>query len=241
MTTLLQAGFHCANPRATEAGDSIPSVAGAAHPEAAHRGVRRVVRRWIAGIALGGGLLCAPSLPGAEKSKAPSTITEPVFPEIPNACGYLSAELAANLVRARVRPGPANEHIPTFWSQCVYTGQGVIRRQVGFVFKFMLWDLFDVAGLAPEQLNFNATFVVGNIPPLEKRTDLGKVAFVYEKQGRTTLLVVTGFQGPPDGAKRPTEFVATYYLSDPDTPHDVRLAKLVEQARKHMEEWRARK
>lgn len=199
----------------------------------------RLLGRGVAGPVLGAVLLW--TAPGLEAAAAKSAkISEPMMAEIPDACGYLTATLASGLVRAKVRPGPANEHIPNFWSQCVYLGQGVRGRQVSFVFKFMTWDLFDVASLDPEQLEFNAGFVVGNLKPREKRNDLGKVAFVYEKQARTILLVVTGFQGPPDGAKRPTELVATYELADPETAHDVRLAKLLTEARRHLNEWRTR-
>lgn len=207
-----------------------------------HRSFWRLeTRRLVAVLVLGGALFGAVPLAGAAAAAKKAPITEPLMAEIPKASGYLTEMLAAGLLRAKVRPGAENEHIPTFWSQCVYYGQGVRNRKVAFVFKFMLWELFDIASLDPQQLDFNATFVVGNIPPLENRTDLGKVAFVYEKQHRTILLVVTGFQGPPDGAKRPTEFVATYELTDPETAHQVRLDKLLAEARRHLKEWHARK
>ena len=165
-------------------------------------------------------------------------IDEPLFTEIPNACGYLTEPLAKNLLRVgQVRAGPANEHIPNFWSQCAYSGQGVSGRNVRFVFKFMLYELYDVANLDPMQLDFNATFTGGGDPPVDKLTDLGKVSFVFEKGDVTTLMVVTGIQGPPDGANRPTEFVATYYLVDPDTPHAVRLEKLRAKAEEHLRDW----
>lgn len=184
-------------------------------------------------------LAAAPVSVEAQANEHPA-VTEPRFEEIPEACGYLTEELAQGLLRAKVRAGQANEHIPTFWSQCAYSGQGVVGRQVSFVFKFMLWTMFDVESLDPEQLSFNVTFAMSGVPPLEKLTDLGKVAFTYEKKDRSMLLVVTGFQGPPDGAGRPTEFIATYQLSDPDTPHEERLERLLDQARRHMAEWQSR-
>lgn len=239
MIALLQAGFRRVQPRAGGAAVSDPTSAGERSPEGTVEPVRCFLGRGVAALALCGSLLLASPVLGAAAKAA--KITEPMMAEIPHACGYLTETLAAGLLRAKVRAGPANEHIPEFWSQCVYHGQGVRGRQVSFVFKFMTWDLFDVAALDPQQLKFNATFVVGNIPPVEKRSDLGKVAFVYEKQARTILLVVTGFQGPPDGAGRPTEFVATYELADPDTAHDVRLANLLKEARRHLKEWQAKK
>lgn len=170
-----------------------------------------------------------------------SGMPEPYFAEIPNACDYLSESLARNLMRVeKVRAGAANEHIPTFWSQCTYSGKGVAGRNAGFVFKFMLYELFDVARLEPAQLDFNASFAGGGEPPVDKLPDLGKTAFVFEKGDRTTLMVITGIQGPPDGARRPTEFIANYYLADPDTPHAARLAKLTALAREHLQEWHSR-
>lgn len=179
-----------------------------------------------------------PASAGAVPANA---IDEPLFEEIPNACGYLTEPAAKNLLRVdRVRPSAANEHIPTFWSQCIYSGQGVSGRSVSYVFKFMLYELYDVAKLDPMQLDFNATFTGGGEPFVEKLTNLGKVSFVFLKKDRTTLMVVTGIQGPPDGAGRPTEMVANYALADPDTPHPQRLDKLRAKAIEHLAEWHAR-
>ena len=76
--------------------------------------------------------------------------------------------------------------------------------------------------------------------PLVKTLETpGKKAFVFEQRDTTVLMMVTGFQGPLDGAKQPTAFIATYSLSDPETNHPSRLAKLIEQAEKHMTEWSA--
>jgi hypothetical protein len=180
---------------------------------------------------------CIPAT-SAEETKAGS-VKEPRFAEIPKASTYLTEQLAAGFLRAKVREGPANEHIPTFWSQCMYAGVGVRSRDVQFVFKFMLWDLFDVAGLHPQQLLFNVTFAMSNTAPLERLDDLGKATFIYEKQHASMLLMITGIQGPPDGAGRPTELIATYRLSDPETPHKERVDKLLAQARRHLEEWLA--
>lgn len=162
------------------------------------------------------------------------------FDVVPEACGYLSEDLAANWLRAKVSPGGENEHIPTFWSQCVYYGQGVRSRQTGFVFKFMLFELFDVKSLDDEQLKFNATFASGGTPPLDLLRDLGTISFTYEKGDRSMLIVVTGIQGPPDGVGRRQEFIASYHLSDPETPHKERLERLVVEARKNLAEWFAR-
>lgn len=183
-------------------------------------------------------LACPPPLAAAEPKSA--TIDEPRFAEVPKAEAHLTEQLASGLLRAKVRPGPANEHIPTFWSQCLYSGVGVRSREVHFVFKFMVWEQFDVAGLDPQQLLFNVTFAMSNTPPVDRLDDLGKATFVYEKQHASMLLMITGIQGPPDGAGRPTELIATYRLSDPETPHKERVEKLVTEARRNLAEWLAR-
>jgi hypothetical protein len=164
---------------------------------------------------------------------------EPSFEDVPNACGLLTEPLAMGWLRSPVNASAANEHIPTFSSQCIYAGRGVASREVRFVFKFMLDEMFDIDALIPEQLTFNATFASGGLPPSATLTDLGRVSFAYERDPITLLLVVTGIRGPDDGAGRPTVFVASYQLSDPPTPHSRRLDTLIDVARQHLAMWQA--
>lgn len=165
---------------------------------------------------------------------------EPTLAEIPDACSYLTESAARGFLRVEgVSPSSGNEHIPTFWSQCIYGGRGTSSREVGFVFKFMIWELFDTA-LDPMQLEFNAQFTGGGVPPSSTLDDPGKVSFTFEDGDRTTLMMVTGMEGPPDNFGRPTEVVATYYLDDPDRPHQEKLDDLLEVARLHVAEWLAR-
>jgi hypothetical protein len=179
-------------------------------------------------------LLVLVPLPSAAQTRP----NEPAMAEIPDACSYLQESTARSLLRVeRVRPGPANEHIPTFWSQCTYSGEG--RREVGFVFKFMAWDLFDTGSLDPVALNFNAQFAAGGVPPSATKDDLGKVSFTFEDRDRSSVMMVTGIQGPADGAGRPSALVATYYLADPDRPHQEKLLELLDVARRHVAEWLA--
>jgi len=185
----------------------------------------------VLGLSLGG---VSPSTAEA----APRAIDEPRFDELPVACSYLTEELAKGLLRAeRVKASAANEHISILRSNCEYSGKGVKGRKVGFTFRFMVYDMFDVDALDPMQLEFNAMFAAGGIPMVEKLDDLGKVSFVFEQRDRTVLMVVTGIQGPLDGAQRPSEFVANYYLNDPDNTQAVRLDKLLAHARRHLDEW----
>jgi hypothetical protein len=171
--------------------------------------------------------------PGAVIAQPSPTIDEPYFAEVPNACSYLTQPLATELLETEARAHVASFHVPA-WSQCLFTGQG---SQVTFSFKFMVWDLFDVATLDRMSIDFNAQFTAGGVPPSETMDDLGKISFVFEDRALTRLVMVTGIQGAPDGAGRPSEFVATYDLTDPDRPHAVKLEELLSLARRHLDEW----
>jgi hypothetical protein len=165
---------------------------------------------------------------------------DPYFPEVPNACAdpYLTERRAAGLLNASgARQRAGTEHIPTFWSQCLYGASDGTPGRVGYVFKFMLSDLYDVDKVDREQITFNATFGQGNAPLREVREDLGDLAFVFEEGNRTTLFMISGIKGPKDGAGRSTELVANYYLEHKNLDHEERLARLVEQAKLHLREW----
>lgn len=164
---------------------------------------------------------------------------QPHFEELPPTCSYLTETLAQSILQAPARPSAANEHIPTFVSQCMYAGQGVVRREVQYTFKFQLLDMFDTAVLDREQLLFNATMAAGGAAPLEMLDDPGRVAFTYDSGDQSMLLVVTGIQGPVDGAGRPTGFLASYRLSHPELSREERLQFLLAEARKQLDEWLA--
>jgi len=182
--------------------------------------------------------------PAAVAATAASGVTgqtgEPLMLEIPDACAYLTEPLARNTLRAdRVQASVANERIPTFYSQCTYSGVGVVGRSVSFFFKFMIYDLYDVTKLDDAQLTFNITFTGGGEPPVEQLQNLGKLSYAFDARDTTRLLVVAGIEGPPDGAGRPTELTAIYELADPDVPYPERLAKLRAFAERHLAEWLA--
>ena len=166
---------------------------------------------------------------------------EPQLLEIPNASSYLTEEVPFNLLRAeKVRASAGNEHIPNFWSQCIYSGSGQHGRKAGFTFKFMVWELFDLANLRPEQLEFNVHFTSGGLPVVGSMGTPGKATFVFEKEDLTVVMMVSGIRGPKDGAGRDTELVATYQLMDPSISHQSRLDKLLSHATRHYQEWRSR-
>ena len=165
--------------------------------------------------------------------------SEPQLLEIPEAGGYLTEELALELLRAdRVKANGGNEHIPTFWSQCIYSAVGKPGYRVGFTFKFMVWDLFDLANLSSEQLEFNIHFTSGGLPVVGAvRNPPGKAVFIFQKEELTVLMMVSAIRGPEDGAGRHSELVATYQLEDPTISHQQRVDKLLIHARQHYEEW----
>ncbi|MCB1122354.1 MAG: hypothetical protein KJT03_12450 [Verrucomicrobiae bacterium] len=165
--------------------------------------------------------------------------SEPQIMEIPDASSYLTEEVALNMLRAeKVKASASNEHIPNFWSQCIYSGSGEHGSKVGFTFKFMVWDLFDLANLSSEQLGFNIHFTSGGLPVVGAvRNPPGKATFIFQKEDLTVLMMVAKIRGPKDGAGRHTELVATYQLTDPTLPHQERVDMLLAHARRHYEEW----
>jgi hypothetical protein len=67
--------------------------------------------------------------------------------------------------------------------------------------------------------------------------DIGKISYVFNARERTTLMVVTGIMGPPDGANRPQTLIAFYYLQDPDRSHESRLLLLRDSAETALADW----
>ena len=161
------------------------------------------------------------------------------FPEVPNACSdpYLTEQTAAGLLRSSTaNKHAASEHVPALQSQCIY-GAGSNPGQVGYVFKFMLSDMFDVDKLSEQQLDFNATFANGGTPPIQVMENPGARAYAFSKGDRATLFVITGIKGSNGLAGRPREFVAQYYIDHPDMDYDARLGALLMQADLHMRHW----
>ena len=129
---------------------------------------------------------------------------------IPDACGYLTEEVARNTLRREVRPASTNEHIPVFYSQCEYSAPGEGRRSLRFLFKFMVKEMFDVEQLAPEQLDFNAGFAQGGANYSEKQQFPGKLTYVFHDRDTTSILVITGIDGPLGGAGEASTLIITY-------------------------------
>ena len=170
------------------------------------------------------------------------SIDEPFIEEVPQACDYLTHDLATRWVRDEdvQNNSTADMHVPNLQSLCMYTAIHAAARDARIQFKFHLYDLFNVEKIAPMQLLFNATFLGGGNEPQDTLNDLGKISFVYDLPNDvTSLLVVTGIQGPPDGAGRTMEFTASYYLRDSGRTHEERLVLLLEEARENLESWRS--
>jgi hypothetical protein len=182
--------------------------------------------------------------PVPQRSAGPDpSINEPFIEEVPQACNYLTRDLASTWVRdADVQNNASPDmHVPDLQSLCMYTAIHAAERDARIQFKFHLYDFFDVENIAPMQLLFNATFLGGGNEPTDTLHDLGKISFVYDLPNDvTSLLVATGMQGPPDGAGRPMEFTASYYLRDPGRTHQERLVLLLEEARENLEGWQSR-
>jgi len=162
------------------------------------------------------------------------------FPEVPLACSapYLTDGRARGILSAeQVKPSVANEHLPDLQSQCIYSARGGTPRQVGYVYKFMLSDMFDVDRLDPMQVEFNATFASGGAQLMQTRNELGDRAFVFLKGDRTTLLVITGIKGSQGFAGRDREFIANYYLDHPDLTHEQRAGMLIDLAEQDLRTW----
>lgn len=162
------------------------------------------------------------------------------FSEVPDACSspYLTQATAAGLLRATAaRKHAASEHIPVLQSQCLYGAAGGQKGQVGYVFKFMLSDMFDVDKLSPQQLDFNASFANGGTTPDQILENPGVRAYVFRKGDRATLFMITGIKGRKDFAGRSNEFVAQYYIDHPDMDYVSKQGALLEQARLHMHYW----
>lgn len=161
------------------------------------------------------------------------------FPEVPNACPgpYLTEQTAAGLLcSGTVTNHVASEHIPSLESQCIYDA-GSKPGHVGYVFKFMLSDMFDVEKVEEQQLDFNATFANGGAAPDKILLSPGERAYVFFKGDRATLFVITSIKGRKNVTGRSQEFVAQYYLEHSEMDEDAKLGALLIQAERHMRHW----
>jgi len=177
-----------------------------------------------------------------EPGRAAAASGDPDFDEIPDACG-IRPEFEGEDAPLAGEPRPNDpriEHIPSLQSHCVFGYGPGSDRTLGFLFKFMPLEMFDVDKLDPMQLTFNATFVSGGVAPSQTLNDLGRKAFVYADGKRTSLSVITGLSGPPDFAGRARTFLALYYLEDGEETHPERLALIRRIAERHVADWQSR-
>lgn len=183
----------------------------------------------------------APAEPAPTVTGGPNPdIDEPYSFGVPDACNYLTKGLAHEWVEEEVEPYTgAIEHLPILRSHCAYFGKEDITKRARIEHKYHLYELFDVEKRSPDQLNFHAAFAAGGYYPEKVLTDLGKITFVFQlpEEDRSAITVVTGIQGPPDGAGRPMELLAHYHLRTPDRSHEERLACLLDLARKSLDLW----
>ena len=181
----------------------------------------------------------ATSIPTGPVNKGPHPdVDEPYIEEVPDACLYLTPDVASEWVRDSDIQDNHGEHTPFFRSLCWYSAIHAAERNARFQFSFQLYDLFDIDNLPEAQLIFNATFAGGGHPPQEILRNLGKITFIYDLPNDTTaVLIIMGMQGPPDGAGRPMEFTTSLTLRDPGREHDERRKILIEFAREALGPW----
>ena len=158
--------------------------------------------------------------------------------EITDACSLLTVPLAVELLGQPVKPLASNEHIPTFHSQCAFSGLERGGYMISVAFKFMVKEMFDAKALPAEQLDFNAGFATGGEPHDEKLQYPGEAAYIFEDGEHTYVLMIPGIDGPDDGAGEASTLVAHYRYDHPELPHAQRRDALMKQAWRHYRLWR---
>jgi hypothetical protein len=133
---------------------------------------------------------------------------------IPKACEHLTETVASATLRGDVRPFVTNEHIPEFYSQCEYAAPDEKPRALRFVFKFMVKEMFDVDRLAPEQVDFNAGFAEGGLTHAERLQFPGELTYVFHERDITSILMLTGIDGPRNSALGDSTLIASFRLID---------------------------
>jgi hypothetical protein len=175
----------------------------------------------------------------ASASSGPASGIElPYIAEIPNSCHDLTDTKAASMLQVEsVQGSTSNEHVANLSSTCSFTSTQAPFRTVLYLYKFMPYDMFDSNTLSKQQMVFNATMIGGGHRPYKVIEDLGKFTFLFDSGARTTVMVVTGIQGPMGGGIQAREFLATYYLEDPNRSHEDRLQSLMQVARASLPGW----
>lgn len=164
-------------------------------------------------------------------------IDEPYIDDVPNSCTDLTEAKAASLLQVgAVQSSDSNEHVANLSSTCSYTSAQAPFATVFYMYKFFPYEMFDQNKLSKRQMIFNATMLGGGTRPYKVIEDPGNFTFLFETPERTTIMVVTGMQGPMN-ANEPREFIATYYIEDPNKPHEIRLRELLEVAQDNFPEW----
>jgi hypothetical protein len=169
---------------------------------------------------------------------APLHAKEPRLDEITDACSLLPESLAIEMLGQPVKAVASNEHIPTFHSQCAFSGLDRGGYMISVAFKFMVKEMFDAAALSAEQLDFNAGFATGGQPHDEKLSYPGEATYVFEDGEHTYLLMIPGIDGPDDGAGEASTLIAHYRYDHPERAHAQRRDELMKLAWRHFRLWR---
>jgi hypothetical protein len=145
--------------------------------------------------------------------------------ELPEACEYLSAPVAQELLHAAVTPRPASG------DTCSYAGPAGSRKSLTFSMRMQSLDLLDSRTEPRERLEAKIS-ALAKAKPVAVRDDIGEVAFVFDKGDSTMLISLTGIGGTAVLSDRiVSELTVSYGLSDPDQAYDARRDRLLARAK----------
>jgi hypothetical protein len=153
--------------------------------------------------------------PSAEQS------SELFLRALPEACEYLSASLAREVLQAEVTARPAGGDV------CGYAGPAGSRKAVAFSMLMRSVDLLDSRTESREQLEEKMS-ALAKAKPVAVLDDVGTAAFVFDKGDSTLLISLTGIGGTAVLSDRiVSELSVSYSLSDPDQTYEARLDRLL--------------
>jgi hypothetical protein len=140
---------------------------------------------------------------------------------LPEACEYLPASLAQELLQAEVVQRPAGG------DACSYAGPAGSRKAVGFSMLMRSLDLLDSRTESREQLEEKIS-ALAKREPVAVLDDVGNIAFVFDKGDSTMLISLTGIGGTAVlGDRVVSELSISYDLSDPDQTYEARRDRLL--------------
>ncbi len=168
------------------------------------------------------------SPPSEQIANAPSSQAA-FLRSLPDACAYLTASLAQELLQTEVtqRPPVSNS--------CAYVGPAGSSQHIGF--SMFLWDLdmMDSNTESPAQLQQKSGLFAQGKTPAATLHDLGNIAFVFNEGSSTSLFILTGIGGTAVMSDHiVSELSLSYSLSDSNRTEEERMTLLQNIARDHL-------